>query len=398
MKLKGRDGLIVVAIILVIAAVVVFATIGEPVAEAPPLGTDNPSQTLEGGLPVGSAEGEVITLAGTGAHGARDGQSAQFNLPGGIFAREDGDIYIADTYNNLIRLLDTQLAATRIAGYLPGLDEHGFPHGFHRDGGAGGALFNRPSDILVMDDGRVIVADRENHAIRMILGDEVFTFAGGGAAGHLDGHLSQAMFNRPSALATDGQGNIYIADSSNHVIRRIDVDGYVSTVAGIPGSEGFADGPAGSAVFNHPMGISIAGDGVIYIADTGNHLIRALENGVVRTFAGMLIYPNELDYEWDAHPIGGFADGYMPLFSLPVGLYFAGDVLIVADSANHRIRAVYPNGYTVTLAGSGVPGHTDGIGLAAQFHFPRAVSVVGNYVFVVDSGNNLVRKINANFR
>jgi len=315
----------------------------------------------------------VSTVAGTGAHGYLDGTAAQFNLPANIFSDGTGTIFVADTYNNLIRRITTDGNVTTHSGEIQDNDEYGFPLGRYRGGALSQALFNRPTGGAVAPDGSMFIADSENHIIRTIIGNTVSTFA------------SETDFRLPTALVLAPNGSIYFTDTLNHVIRRIDSNGNTTTVAGIPGEYGFRDG--NNALFNSPMGIAIAQNGAIFVADTGNHLIRVIENGNVRTLAGTL----QTSPDFDNEPIGGFADGFNAMFDLPTGLAIWNETLIIADSANHRIRAILPTGETVTLAGTGYPDDTDGAALSAAFQLPRGVYVLGDLLYIADTGNNQIR-------
>jgi len=416
----------------------------------------------------------VSTIAGTGSHGYSDYGLGQFNLPMGVFSGEDGALYVLDTYNNLIRRICPEGEVQRIAGDILVMDEFRFPQGFYRGGELEEALFNRPVSGVRNAEGNIFITDRANHVIRKIAEGEVFVFAGGsedgGESGHKDAQGIEALFYYPTALAIDENGNLYVADTGNNAIRRIDTYGNVTTIAGVPGEWGFYDGEADKALFNEPMGIAIREDGVIFVADTGNHQLRVIENGQVRTFAGWYgfmimdlwgiwaeftalleadweefygllmeldeeinewdawdkwideIYARQDEFEeleyrllgekdarlaefeaysglyfygWDWLSIGGFIDGYpkVAMFNLPMGMAFYGEILIVADSANHAIRAVFPSGEVVTLAGRGYPGNVDGYWDEALFHFPRGVYVLEDRLIVVDTGNNSIRQI-----
>jgi DNA-binding beta-propeller fold protein YncE len=214
----------------------------------------------------------------------------------------------------------------------------------------------------------------------------------------------------------DAAGNIYVADTLNHVIRKLSMDGTVTTIAGIPGQYGFADGAVEEALFYNPMGIAVSDDGIIFIADTGNHLIRVIEDGQVRTLAGKLLFTDiddctycsryAIDYLEDVDkieqededcagcvcvPLGGFADGYEALFNLPMGLALWRGKLIVADSANHCIRAILDSGEVITIAGTGYTDYVGGLPNEAAFHFPKGVYVLNDRLFIVDTGNNVIR-------
>jgi sugar lactone lactonase YvrE len=345
----------------------------------------------------------VDTVAGTGSHGAQDGNLAQFNLPGAVFGGLRGELFVADTFNNLIRAIDDNGNVRRRAGDVFGQDAAGFPVGVHRDGHVENALLNRPTGGAVGPQGWIFVADSQSHAIRVIMGSEVLTFSGNGEPGHVDGAAEYVLFDSPSDVVFGPCGHLFVADTLNHVIRRIDmVTGRVTTVAGTPGQYGHRDGTRRTSLFNSPMGLVVGRDGTIFVADTGNHLIRAVDGrtGRVSTLTGTLVFPGDLDWgddvDWeelgfDDVPLGGFADGEEAMFNLPMGLTLWGDVLLVADSANHRIRAVMPCGETFTLAGTGDAAFVDGCAAYAAFHFPRDVFARGNRLYIADSGNNVIR-------
>jgi sugar lactone lactonase YvrE len=332
----------------------------------------------------------VTTLAGTGGHGASDGaQSAEFNLPYAI-AGDSKNLYVADTYNNLIRVVDIDTGAVRTyMGRSLGTDDQGFPIGFFRDGAKREALFNRPYGIAVGTGGRLYVADGLNNAIRQVNRSRVTTHSGG-AAGHQDGNSDEALYNAPSGIAVDKKNNMYVADTLNHCIRKIDARGKVTTIAGIPGTYGNEDGNAKTkALFNSPMGIAVADNGDIYVADTGNHTIRLIRGNRVDTLAGITVQTDQ-----DGQPLGGFADGAADaaMFSLPVGLALYGDSLLVADSANNRIRSVSVlDGGVTTLAGTGEPGAADGAALQAELSLPSGLFINKTTLYIADTGNNLIR-------
>ena len=203
--------------------------------------------------------------------------------------------------------------------------------------------------------------------------------AGGPFAGSTDGVAAAASLNQPLGLTHDSAGNVYVADSGNHTIRRIGADGSVSTLAGLAGSSGTADGSGAAARFSQPSGIAIGPDGDLYVAELGNHLIRRVTvAGVVSTYAGST---------------GGYADGaaLAAKFNSPRGVAVAanGDVL-VADYSNARIRRVLRSGNVAgavqTLAGNGTiaAGSPDGIGTAAVIGGPIALVVRGNTLTVRD--------------
>lgn len=284
-------------------------------------------------------------------------------LPGGIS-------YVADSGHHQICAVlpngEVQvIAGTGTPGYL--------------DGAAAVARFRDPRAIVIDGArGRTYIADSGNHVIRLLSANGVVsTFAGSGQPEDRDGGSTQAGFKEPSALAIDMDGNLYVADTGNDKVRRITLDGVVTTLAGA-NRDGFANGAALSALFNKPQGIAVR-DSAVFVADTNNHVLRKIENGIVSTFAGT------------GHP--GSVDGAASNadFKQPVGLGFnsAGE-LIVADSGNHQIRRVAA-GVVTTIAGSGTPGFVDGTILSTvQYKQPFGVAVEGA-IFIADTMNDAIR-------
>ena len=347
--------------------------------------------------------GGVYSIVGTGGHGA-DIYPAQFNMPLSLAVDPGGGvIYVADTYNNVIRELQLipalhQPRVNILAGYVEPEGPDGFPMGFFRNCILELSRFNRPSGIAVNQQGWIFVADTYNHAIRVIMGRWVYTIAGGAGQGFADGNRFSARFSYPGAITICPLGNIYVADTGNHAIRRVDLNGNVTTVAGRPGVQGYANGAAAMSLFDSPKGLAVSSAGRLYIADTGNHAIRTLHGGVVSTFAGARLFrePELVFGDWYNLPIGGFANGQreLALFNNPIGLAFWNDMLIIADSSNHMIRGINAQGIAFTIAGTGYAGY-DGQNLRnATFHFPSGVYVFENTLLVADTGNNMIRAIN----
>ena len=218
------------------------------------------------------------------------------------------------------------------------------------------------------------------------LGDEVTTFAGSGSAGNTDGNGSFASFNAPFGVAVDGSGNVYVADTSNHTIRKITPSGEVTTFAGT-GTIGNVDGNGSAASFYFPFGIAVDGSGNVYVTEQGNHKIRKITpNGDVTTVAGTGSQGNT------------DGNGTSASFDTPAGIAVddSGNVF-VADQNNHKIRKIAPNGDVTTVAGSGSQGNTDGNGTSANFNFPRGIAIgASGNVFVADQGNHIIRKIAPN--
>jgi len=251
-----------------------------------------------------------------------------------------------------------------------------------------GAGLNSPIGVAVDSQTNVYVADTANHVIRKInAAGVVSVLAGSGAAGASDGRGTAASFNQPQGVAVDGAGNVYVADTANSLIRTITPAGVVSTLAGTLGYTGSADNYFGYSFFNQPTGIAVDRNGNnIYVADNLNHTIRLVTGyGVVSTLAG---YPGNT----------GIADdtGSNARFNSPQGLALdpAGNV-IVADFLNSSIRKVTPGGVVTTIAGKPQqPGFVDGTVPNAQFYRPAGVAVdaAGN-IYVGDTYNNAIRKI-----
>jgi hypothetical protein len=211
----------------------------------------------------------------------------------------------------------------------------------------------------------------------------VVVLAGDGVPGVRGGRADRARFSDPFGVVSDPDGTVYVADAGDaQCIRRISPDGSVSTLAG--GALGYSDGVGEQARFQTPSGLAIDASGALYVADTGNNMIRRIApDGAVSTIAGGL----------DA----GFRDapGSQARFNGPMGVA-AGRAgrIIVADSYNDRIRAIHPDGTVVTIAGTGEPGAVDGPALDARFDTPSGVAVdaAGN-IYVADTGNGAVRQI-----
>jgi sugar lactone lactonase YvrE len=228
----------------------------------------------------------------------------------------------------------------------------------------------------------VYVADSNNHRIRRITRSGIVsTFAGTGAVGSLNAAMLTSTFNTPRGVAVDSAGNVYVADSGNRLIRRITLAGVVTTFAG-SATSGFADGTGTSATFNTPVGITVDRIDTVYVSDIGNHRIRRITSaGVVTTFAGTT---------------QGFQDGVgtNARFDTPQGIVADtyGNVY-VADTNNHRIRRVTSDGTVTTLAGS-TAGYADGIGTNARFNFPYHLSIdVLGTLYVADQTNHRIRTI-----
>jgi sugar lactone lactonase YvrE len=276
------------------------------------------------------------TVAGAaGQHGSESGSAAhaRFNAPEGVALGRDGVLYVCDRYNSTIRKMTPDHTVTTIAG-RPGLTGRA-------DGAALSARFNGPRRIAVAPDGTIYVADTGNHAVRRII-----------AAGSVETIAASSESDRmdPVGLAIDAEGNVLVADAWTHVIRKIDRAGRLSIIAGLPGVSGSVDGPVGSARFNAPEGVAIDSDGAVYIADTANHTIRKIVNGVVATVAGRAGLADAVD-----------GSGVVARLNRPSGIRCdSRGRLWVADSGNHTVRLM-TDSFIETVGGlPGSVGSSDG--------------------------------------
>ncbi|MCX6944180.1 MAG: NHL repeat-containing protein, partial [Opitutales bacterium] len=339
------------------------------------------------------------TLAGkvTGSPGSTDGtgSAARFYSPAGVAVDGAGSLYVADLGNHTIRKITAGGVVTTLAGTAgsPGAavvttlaGTAGSPGA--ADGTGSAARFNSPFGVAVDGAGNVYVADTFNHTIRKITaGGVVTTLAGtAGSAGWADGTGNAARFYRPYGVAVDSTGNVFVADTYSCTIRKITAGGVVTTLAGTAGSVGWADGTGGAAQFNYPSGVAADSAGTVYVADYFNHTIRQIAGGgAVTTLAGTA-------------GSTGFADGLgsAARFYYPSGVAVDGSGnLYVADNNNSTIRKVTSSGVVTTLAGTaGSTGSADGFGSAARFYSPRNVAVDGaGNVYVADNGSHTIRQI-----
>jgi sugar lactone lactonase YvrE len=258
------------------------------------------------------------------------------------------------------------------------------------DGPGQVARFNYPNGVAADAAGNVFVADTANDTIRKITPEGlVSTLAGSpGQTGSADGPGANARFFLPQGIAVDDAGNLYVADTGNSTIRKITPAGMVTTLAGAAGEVNSLDGSGSEARFNQPQALAVDAAGNVFVADTMNHTIRVITPaGQVSTLAGRA---------GDA----GSADGAnsRARFNRPAGMaHDGGTNLFVTDFLNHTIRRITPDGGVSTIAGAaGVWGHADGTNRTARFLHPQGIVAAGTgTLFVVDSGNQTLRKITA---
>lgn len=388
---------------------------------------------------INPSTGAVTTFAGTmGVQSYYNGSltSSNFNQPTAVAVDSSGNVYVADTGNQVIRKISGSLVST-IAG-IPS-------NSGYADGSGATAKFSSPQGLTVDTSGNLYVADTGNHVIRKIVisSMQVSTLAGnntsmGGAdgtgtaanfgsptgiftdntnlwvmdnnyntlrkiviattavttfagttGGSTNGTGAAALFNLPSGMSVDSSGNIYIADTYNDTIRKITPGGVVTLLAGQVGVSGAANGAGTASTFSSPFCTAVDPSGNVYVADTGNSLIRKITTGgTVSNFAGT-----------GSSGYGDNNTGTSAVFSYPQAIISdpSGN-LYVGDGQNFRIRKITSAGAVTTVAGSGTSQSVDGSGTAASFGYPAAMAMdASGNIYVADSAGNTIRKIDTSF-
>ncbi|HLZ15617.1 MAG TPA: hypothetical protein VKQ08_01175 [Cyclobacteriaceae bacterium] len=321
----------------------------------------------------------MTTFAGsTLGYADGNGTNAQFYYPSGISIGPDGVIYVADTWNNRIRKITSSGVVSTIAGGVAG----------DLDGQGTAAKFNKPTDVAMDKNGNLYVADLFNNKIKKITPDGMVTTIAGSTAGYQDGQGLTAKFKGPGSLVVNANGTIYITESLD--IRAIAPDGTVSTFAGSANSSGHTDGQGWLARFNGITGITIDQDGNLFVGDFVNTMIRKiLPDGTVSTVSGSAF---------------GHLDGAAAIarFATPSGVAVDSQGAIYVSDFGYEdaygtfyafIRKIGTDGNVSTIAG-GVSGNKDGRGPAAQFSQPYDVVIDANgSLYVSDNYNCNIRKI-----
>ncbi|MEY3014949.1 MAG: hypothetical protein RIT45_3684, partial [Pseudomonadota bacterium] len=276
-----------------------------------------------------AADGTVKTIAGSGKAGFVDGkgEAAWFYLPSDVDLHGSG-VVVADRYNNRLRTVGADgtvgtLAGSSTAGYV--------------DGKGGAAQFNQPIGVATLA-GVAFVADFGNQRIRVVTPDGTTTTLAGSTYGYLDGKGAAARFQYPIGIAVDAGGVAYVTEWDGHRVRRVAVDGTVTTIAGT--TAGYTDGEAAKSRFNRPWGIDVDAAGRLFVADRNNARIRRISGGLTVTVAGFA---------------GGYVDGSISVarFNAPQGvLALPNGNVVVGDSYNHRIRHVQVTASACSIDGA----------------------------------------------
>lgn len=330
-----------------------------------------------------NSSGDVVTIEASekSTHGSRDSISAKVNISFATSITTDGtNLYVVNTYDHTIQKIVISTGETEtFAGRanIPG----------SVDGIGTEALFNHPQGITT-DGTNLFVAESISCTIRrIVISTRVVTTVAGmaGACGYFDGTGSIAQFDTPFGIATDGN-NLYVADTFNGTIRKVIISsGIVSTIAGSAKSFGTTDGIGSAARFIFVSGIATDGTN-LYVTDKGSKTIRqiVIATGEVTTLAGTAGLTGNAD-----------GTGRAVQFGTPYGIITDGSSLYVTDTFNGTIRKiVISSGAVTTLAGSiKGTGTSDGVGTEASFNFVAGIATDGTSIYVVDNGSNTIRKI-----
>lgn len=316
---------------------------------------------------------EVSTLAGKSNDADGPADQANFGSPNAVVVDAQGNLFVADITNHKIRKITPQGIVSTLAG-------SGFPG--YKDGIGTDALFNAPTGLAIDKDGNIFVGERNGCKVRKVTPQGVVTtVAGSNSSGIVDGIGALAKFYQPIGLVADGSGNVYVADYN--VVRKISPDGTVSTIAG--SGNGFQDGPGATAKFKELTGITIDSQGNLYVVDNGNNRIRKITTqGEVSTYAGST---------------SGIENGDISVatFSRPYGITIDQEGnMFISEETSFSIRKISTTGEVSTHAGNGGFGSTDGPASGASFNYPHGIAEDGSgNIYVADLSNKKIRKISS---
>ena len=358
---------------------------------------------------------EICKLTASGAASVLVPDGAGLQEPRGLSVDSAGNVYVADSFNEVVRKVTPTGTLSTLAG---GLVTRG-----NTDAVGTAARFRRPNGVAVDSGGNVYVADEENHTIRKITAaGSVSTLAGlGPDFGYADGTGGAAKFFGPAASVADVQGNVYVVDAYNFVIRKVTPAGVVTTLAGSPGQRGNGDGAGAAARFEFtgtgddtradrdPMGLAIDTSGNLYVTDRGNNRIRRISpQGLVTTIAAVVNFPRSVVIDATGNLFVSASDGIRRITPGGVNTLFAADSgalaidsagsLYVVSGLSYTVRKITSGGFASTLAGTaGAAGTVDGTGAAARFSAPIAVAVdaAGNVYVGEVGGHNVYASPNA---
>lgn len=327
--------------------------------------------------------GIITTVAGGGTNPADGGfaPGAMMNYPEGVAVDASGDLFIADTVNGRIREVNTNGIITTVAGLTPG-------EASADNASATNTALNNPAGVTVNASGDLLIADSGNDVVREVNPNGIMTIVAGSGTNSYSGDggaATNAGLNYPAAVATDKIGDLFIADAGHYVIREVNTNGIITTVAGDGTNVYSGDGgPATNAGLFFPQGVTVDAIGNLYIADSGNDVIRKVgTNGIISTIAG-----------------GGTSSGNgiaatNAVLNYPAGVAMDGaDNLFIADFGNNVIRKVDTNGIITTVAGGGILAGDGVAATNASLGGPEGVTVdpYGN-LFIAVPASNVVRKV-----
>lgn len=294
--------------------------------------------------------------------------------PVGLMILNGNLIFTESSSNKIIQYSADEKTISVLAGCDSDVD-------LYVDSDADKSSFSEPTFIIYNSKlKQIIFSDTANNAVRLITADnKVYTLT----------YAKESPFSKPLGIISDGSDGYYVADSNNHCVKHIDKKGNVTVIAGSNGKSGYADGTASDALFNTPAGLALSSDGILYVADSGNNLIRTvdLKTKAVKTIAGNASVPDEVFGGFEGSDSEGAA--LSAGFNCPYGIALSSDnTLYIADKLNSKIKALSPDG-TVTDIFKNY--NNDDFTLLNQ---PASFYIENNFLYVSDTGNGAILKIN----